>query len=124
MAQLVDDEPLVGRAVVDHHRELGAAALDPVHVGELRPAERAVELVQPGERRLGALDRDAAAPGLLVARLVEHVHRDVAEPAALVPVRRVERHGEVMHPLRVPEEPLAAGLGAGAGVGRRACEAP
>ncbi len=106
VAELVDDQPLVGGAVVDHHRELGAAAFDPVHVGDLRPAERAVELVQPGQRVLGALDRDPT-PALLVAGLIEHVDGDVAEVAALVAIVRVHRHGEVVHLLGVPADLLS-----------------
>ena len=90
-----------------------------MHVGDLRPAERAVELVQPGERGLGPLDRHAAAPGGVVARLVEHVHRHLAEAAAFVAVGGVERHREVMHPLGVPAEPFAARRRSVAGVGRR-----
>ena len=50
VAQLVHDETLTGRAVVDHHRELGAAALDPVHVGDLRPGELAEDVIEPLER--------------------------------------------------------------------------
>jgi hypothetical protein len=70
VADLVHDEPLIRRAVVHHHRELGAPALDPMHVGDLGPAERSVQPVEPGERRLGPLDRGAAAPGLLVTGLI------------------------------------------------------
>ena len=43
VAELVNDEPETGAAVHDHHGKLGAAAFDPMHVGDLRPGEFAIE---------------------------------------------------------------------------------
>ncbi|MBP2648764.1 MAG: hypothetical protein H6Q77_2388 [Gemmatimonadetes bacterium] len=78
-------------------------------VGELRPRERAEELSQPVERDLRALHGDAPAPALLVARLIEHVHQRLLEPAAFVAIVGRHRQREMMHRLGVPQHPLVAG---------------
>src|SRR4051794_35185421 len=92
-----------------------------MHVGDLGPREWPVELIQPGERRLGSVYRETLPPTGLVSRLIEHVHRDVAEMAALVEVLRIQRQREVVNVLGIPPDPLATGRGALAIGGRRTC---
>src|SRR4051794_34491405 len=79
-----------------------------MHVGDLGPGECAIELVHPAEGRLRPLDRLPTSPGLLVAWLIEHMHRNSAVAAALVAILRVERQREVMHILGIPADLLAS----------------
>src|SRR5437879_8776382 len=62
VAELVDDQAEARPTVHDHHREFCAATLDAMHVRDLRPAELAVQRVEPRERHLGAMDRYPMAP--------------------------------------------------------------
>ena len=96
MAHLVQDQAEPGAAVHHHHRELGPAALDAVHVGQLRPGERPVQRVEPGERRHGAADRYSVPPGLAILRLVQHAHHHGAVTPLFIDVLRVEREGEMV----------------------------
>jgi len=82
--------------VHDHHRELGPAAFDAVHVGELGPLVLPEQRVEPRERQHGVLDGLPLAPSGAVARLVQHAHHGVAVAALLVDVVRVEGESEVM----------------------------
>ena len=101
VAQLVDDQSLPGRAVVDHHGELGAAALDPVHVGDLGPARNGPK--SRSSQASAVSVRWTATPPpqvVLVARLVEHVHRDITASARPRSGSRDSGHGEVVRTSR------------------------
>src|SRR6266851_4945593 len=97
VAELVDDQTEAGPTVHDHHRELRAAALDAMHVRDLRPAELAVQRVEPRERHLGAVNRYPVAPRRTVAGLVKDVDDDVAIAALFVSIGGVQREREVMN---------------------------
>src|SRR5438309_11897922 len=76
--RLVHDEADRCAPIHDHHWELGPAALDAMHVGELGPLILPEQRVEPGERHHGVLDGLPLAPGCAVARLVKHARLGVA----------------------------------------------
>src|SRR6266704_7120861 len=94
--KLVNDEAEAGAAVHDHHGEFSAAALDAVHVRDLRPRELPIERVEPAECRFGASHRDAFGPGRAVSRQIEDTHDDVFVATRFVPVIGIEREREMM----------------------------
>ena len=109
VAELVDDQAEAGPAVHDHHGEFCAAALDAMHVRDLRPAELAVQRVEPRERRLRSMDRYPVAPRRTVAGLVKDVNDDVLVAALLVAIGGVQRESEVVHGISVEPNAFAPG---------------
>ena len=109
VADFMDDEAQPGRAVHHHHRELGAAPFDAVHVGERGPGKLPVQRVEPREGCLRVAHGDPPAPRRAVLRQVEHTHHHVAVAPFVVHVARVEREGEMMDLLGVEMDALACG---------------
>src|SRR6266566_1672148 len=107
--ELVDDQAEAGPTVHDHHREFRAATLDAMHVRDLRPAELAVQRVEPRERHLGAMDGYPVAPRRTVAGLVKDVNDDVLVAALFVAIGGVQRESEVMYGIGVESDTLATG---------------
>ena len=74
--ELVRDEPERRAAIHDHHRKLGAASIDAMHVADLRVGVRPVETLEPIEGVERSLYGEPTAPGCFVPRFVEDIHAD------------------------------------------------
>ena len=109
VAHLVEDQPLAVAAQHDHHRELGAPALDSMKSRHLRPGKPAVQLCQPRQRDPGALHRRPVPPFCRIGGEIQHVDRRAVVVSLLVAILRIERDGEVMNLLGVPDDTLAPG---------------
>src|SRR5207302_8978608 len=77
--------------------KFGPAALDAMHVGELRPLVLPEQRIEPGQGHGRVPDGDPLPPGSAIARLVQHAHHGVTVLALVVDVRWIQRKGEVMN---------------------------